>query len=128
MIEINHRDPRPIYEQIKDGIRRLAMTGAAPPDSRIPSVREMAGLLSINPNTISRAYRDLESEGVIYSVSGKGSFIAPIEDARDRHISELYGKLEHTVMELLTIGENKTKIKTIGNIVPDNWVSFPVVA
>ena len=111
MIEINHRDSRPIYEQIKDGIRRLAMTGAAPPDSKIPSVREMAGTLSINPNTISRAYKDLENEGVIYSVPGRGSFIAPIDDARDRHVGELYEKLEKTARELITVGESRDQIK-----------------
>lgn len=66
MISINFRDPRPIYEQIKDGMRRLIVSGALPAGSKISSVREMATGLAINPSTIQRAYRELEAEGYIY--------------------------------------------------------------
>ena len=79
MIAINYRDPRPIYEQIQAELRRLMLTGALPPGSRLPSVRELAGQLAINPNTIQRAYRELESEGYILSVAGKGSFVAQVD-------------------------------------------------
>ena len=71
MLQLNYRDPRPIYEQIKDGIRTLLVSGALPPDNRLPSVRELAMQLAINPYTIQRAYRELENEGYIYSVPGK---------------------------------------------------------
>ena len=74
MISLNYRDSRPIYEQIKDGLRKLIVTGAMKPDEKLPSVRALAQQLSINPNTIQRAYNELESEGYIYSVPGKGSF------------------------------------------------------
>ena len=63
MITINYRDPRPIYEQIQTELRRLMLTGVLPPGSRLPSVRELAGQLAINPNTIQRAYAALEAEG-----------------------------------------------------------------
>ena len=76
MITINYRDPRPIYEQIQTELRRLMLTGVLPPGSRLPSVRELAGQLAINPNTIQRAYRELEADGYILSVAGKGSFVA----------------------------------------------------
>ena len=79
MISINYRDPRPIYEQIQSELRRLMLTGALPPGSRLPSVRELAGQLAINPNTIQRAYRELETEGYILSVAGKGSFVAQLD-------------------------------------------------
>ena len=79
MIAINYRDPRPIYEQIQAELRRLMLTGALPPGSRLPSVRELAGQLAINPNTIQRAYRELEADGYILSVAGKGSFVAQID-------------------------------------------------
>ena len=79
MIAINYRDPRPIYEQIQAELRRLMLTGALPPGSRLPSVRELAGQLAINPNTIQRAYRELELDGYILSVAGKGSFVAQID-------------------------------------------------
>ena len=72
VISLNYRDSRPIYEQIKDGLRRLIVTGAMAPDEKLPSVRALATQLSINPNTIQRAYNELENEGYIYSVPGKG--------------------------------------------------------
>ena len=71
MISVNFRDPRPIYEQIKDNLRRLIVSGLLPVDSKLPSVREMASDLAINPSTIQRAYRELEAEGYICSVPGK---------------------------------------------------------
>ena len=76
MISLNYRDARPIYEQVKDGLRKLIVTGAMTPDERLPSVRALATQLAINPNTIQRAYTELENEGYIYSVPGKGSFVA----------------------------------------------------
>lgn len=79
MISINYRDPRPIYEQIQVELQRLMLTGVLPPGSRLPSVRELAGQLAINPNTIQRAYRELEADGYILSVAGKGSFVAQLD-------------------------------------------------
>ena len=63
MVTINYRDGRPIYEQVKDDLRRLVVTGAMQPGEKLPSVRELAVSLAINPNTIQRAYHELESEG-----------------------------------------------------------------
>ena len=77
MISLNYRDSRPIYEQIRDGLRKLIVTGALGADEKLPSVRALAAQLAINPNTIQRAYNELEGEGYIYSVPGKGSFAAP---------------------------------------------------
>lgn len=76
MININYRDPHPIYEQIKLELQRLILTGAMPPGSKLPSVRELATELAINPNTIQRAYRELEDAGYTVSVTGRGSFVA----------------------------------------------------
>ena len=67
MIQLNCRDSRPIYEQVKDGLRQLIINGVLTEGSRLPSVRELAVSLTINPNTIQRAYRELEAEG--YTVS-----------------------------------------------------------
>ena len=82
MISINFRDSRPIYEQVKDSLRRLIVSGALPPDEKLPSVRELASQLVINPNTIQRAYRELEHEGYIVSVPGTGSFARQADGAR----------------------------------------------
>ena len=76
MIRLNYRDARPIYEQVKDGLRHLVVTGALQAGDRLPSVRALASTLAINPNTIQRAYEALEREGYLYTVAGKGSFAA----------------------------------------------------
>lgn len=73
MLTLNYRDSRPIYEQIKDGLRRMIVTGAMAQDEKLPSVRALATQLSINPNTIQRAYNELEAEGYIYSVAGRAA-------------------------------------------------------
>ncbi len=78
MIQLNYRDPRPIYEQIKAELQRLILTQALQPGEKLPSVRELAAQLAINPNTIQRAYRELDAEGYTVSVAGKGSFVAEV--------------------------------------------------
>ena len=100
MFSINYRDSRPIYEQVKDSLRRAIITGGLRADEKIPSVRDLAGQLAINPNTIQKAYRELETEGYIYSVPGKGSFVGECLEAREVRKNELFGKLDSTVTEL----------------------------
>ena len=104
MININFRDPRPIYEQIKDNLRRLIVSGLLPTGSKLPSVREMASDLAINPSTIQRAYRELEAEGYICSVPGKGSFVAARSEADYLRMTELLGKFDELVTELGYVG------------------------
>ena len=104
MLNINYRDGRPVYLQVKDELRLLIVTGAVEPGGKIPSVRELASELAINPNTIQRAYRELESEGYIYSVPGKGSFVGEkIEVGTDRR-EELLKQFEEAVRELRYLG------------------------
>ncbi len=107
MIDINFRDPRPIYEQIKDNLRRMIVSGMLAADSKIPSVREMASELAINPSTIQRAYRELEAEGYICSVAGKGSFVCSSGEADLARQKELLGKFDELVTELGYIGVDK---------------------
>ena len=75
MIQLDYRDARPIYTQIADGYREQILTGILLPEDKLPSVRELASTLTINPNTIQRAYRQLEMEGWIATVPGKGCFV-----------------------------------------------------
>ena len=100
MISLNYRDSRPIYEQIKDGLRKLMVTGALQPDEKLPSVRALAAQLAINPNTIQRAYNQLESEGYVYSIPGKGSFAAVMDDAVAARKKELLKQVEELLREL----------------------------
>jgi len=110
MISINFRDPRPIYEQVKDGLRRLIISGTLDCEHRLPSVREMAQDLAINPSTIQRAYRELEAEGYICSVPGKGSFVCPRDEANSARRIELLQKFDELVTELGYIGVEKNAL------------------
>lgn len=107
MIAINTRDPRPIYVQIKEALCRLILTGAMQTHERLPSVREMAAQLAINPNTIQRAYRELEHEGFIYSMTGKGSFVAPLEEIDTSRIDARRNQFREAARELLHLGISK---------------------
>lgn len=104
VISINYRDGRPIYEQVRDNFRALIISGALPPGYKMPSVRELAATLAINPNTIQRAYRELEAEGCIASVPGKGSFVSLSEGAAKQRAAELKEKLTGVVQELKALG------------------------
>ena len=104
MISINYRDPHPIYEQIKSELRRLMLTGALPPGSRLPSVRELAGQLAINPNTIQRAYRELEADGYILSVAGKGSFVAQVDRIAEQQKKQALGAFRAAAQRLRALG------------------------
>jgi GntR family transcriptional regulator len=111
VIQLNYRDPRPIYEQVKDGIRKLAYSGVFGPDEKLPSVRELATKLAINPNTISRAYKELEQEGFIYTLTGKGTFINQEFDLNDSKKEELYQQFDKVTKELLGISITPEKLK-----------------
>lgn len=103
-ISINYRDPRPIYEQVRDALRKLIVSGSLPSDQKLPSVRELASSLAINPNTIQRAYRELEQEGYICTVPGKGSFACARTDVDEERKSALLHQFDETVGELLYLG------------------------
>lgn len=81
MITIDYKDRRPIYQQLMARIEELAIGGLLQPDEQLPSVRGLAVELAINPNTIQRAYGELEKKGVVYSVPGRGSFLAASQAA-----------------------------------------------
>ena len=107
MIQLNYRDSKPIYEQIKDGLRRLVVSGVVKTDEKLPSVRELATSLSINPNTIQKAYRELEQEGYIYTIAGKGSYAAQRTDVATGRNQELMKEFDEIVKELLYLCEDK---------------------
>ncbi len=106
MISINSRDPRPIYEQIKAGFIRMIVSGGLKTDEQLPSVRELASTLAVNPNTIQRAYRELEAEGYLYTVPGKGAYVSGEEQARERYRAALWRQFDACVLELAELGES----------------------
>lgn len=97
MILIDYRDRRPIYEQVVEKMADLMIRGILPQDSQLPSVRSLATDLAINPNTIQRAYVELERQGYIYSVKGKGSYVAENHQIRERNRQEVLKSLEALV-------------------------------
>ena len=94
MIVLDYRDSRPLYQQVKDSLRRMMLTGLLAPGEKLPSVRALATQLAINPNTIQRAYGELETEGYVYSVSGRGSFVAGTDSGQAQRIRGLTEQLK----------------------------------
>lgn len=114
MIQLDFRDSRPIFEQIKDKIKNLILKGAYHRDDKLMSVRELAVSLAINPNTILKSYKELEAEGYIYSVKGRGYFVSDKADAKKAADSEtLMKSLEDLLRELCFLGCEKSKITDI---------------
>ena len=110
MLNLDYRDPRPIYEQVKDQLRRLMVTGVLEEGEKLPSVRALASSLAINPNTIQRAYEALENEGYVYSVPGKGSFAAPNAGVDQGRKQALLQTLDETVTELYFLGVTREEL------------------
>ena len=109
MVQLNYRDAKPIYEQIKEGLRKLVVSGALAAGDKLPSVRELASQLAINPNTIQRAYRELENEGYIYTLVGKGTFVAESKEMQGRE-KELLTEFDELVTELLYLKVSKESL------------------
>lgn len=107
MLSLDYRDARPIYEQVKDGLRRLMVSGVIAEGEQLPSVRAMASRLAINPNTIQRAYEALEAEGYLHSVPGKGSFAAPHGGVDEERKNRLLRSFDETAAELVFLGVSR---------------------
>ena len=104
MISLNYRATGPIYQQIKDNLRKLILSGAIAEGEKLPSVRELAGDLAINPNTIMRAYRELEAEGYVYTIQGKGCFAGKLSQVDTGRRDKLLETFRNTAGELLSLG------------------------
>lgn len=104
MIILDYRDTRPLYEQIVDKFQTLILSGALEPNSRMPSVRSLAVELAINPNTIQRAYSELERQGFLYTVKGRGNFVAYNSGLLDVRRREIFERLDNLKREALAVG------------------------
>ena len=104
MFSLNYRDARPIYEQVKDGLRHLVVTGAIQPGDQLPSVRALASALAINPNTIQRAYESLEAEGYLYTMPGKGSYASEQTGVNQDRRRRLLEQFDAAASELIFLG------------------------
>ena len=110
MLNLDYRDARPIYEQVRDNLRRLMVSGAIQEGEKLPSVRSLASNLAINPNTIQRAYESREAEGYVYSIPGKGSFAAPRTGVDEERRDRLLGQFDSLTAELLYLGVTRDRL------------------
>ena len=105
MVHLDYRDAKPIYTQIVDNFRAQIASGILQSGDKLPSVRELAGQLSINPNTIQRAYREMENQGFVKTVPGKGCFVCGAAEKKGR-----WQELDKAVDELLAQGMTREEI------------------
>lgn len=109
MFKISLNSNLPIYEQLIEKIEEMVLLGVLEPDTAIPSVRDFASELAINPNTVQKAFSELDKRGVTYSVSGKGRFVTSdiskiIKQKSDKHIGDMLS----SVRELINLGVDKS--------------------
>ena len=111
MISLDYKDAGSLHEQIETKLKELIVSGALTEGNQLPSVRELSVSLTVNPNTVQRAYKQLEADGFIYSIKGKGNFVSPVSHGgNDRYTDELYGNLASIVRELMYLGKEKKDI------------------
>lgn len=110
MIIIDYKDTRPIYEQIVEKIRTLILKGVLEADSQLQSVRSLAMELSINPNTIQKAYTELERQGFIYTIKGRGNFVRYDKSLLEVKKEELRGKVEEVLKEADELGISRKEL------------------
>ncbi len=109
-MELDYRDSRPIYLQLVDRLRREILEGILGEGERLPSVRELAAQLAINPNTIQRAYRELEAQDWVVSIPGKGTFVRNVANPGAARQRQLLSQLDKLVAELETAGLSREEI------------------
>ena len=110
MVHLDYRDSRPIYAQIVDGFREQITGGVLRPGEKLPSVRDLAAQLAINPNTIQRAYRRLEAEGWIATVPGKGCFVCGIPEGNPQEELRLLRQFDDSARNLLLRGYTRQEL------------------
>ena len=110
MVHLDYRDARPIYAQIVDNFRRQIAAGILQAGEKMPSVRELAAELAINPNTIQRAYRELELQGYIASVPGKGSFVCGLPTSELAEQQPAWDALDEAVRQLQALGVSREEL------------------
>jgi len=111
MVHLDYRDTRPIYVQILDGLKEQIATGVLQPGDKLPSVRELAATLAINPNTIQRAYKLLELDGWIATVPGKGCFVSRNQKALQQEIDRWYATFDEAAANLIALGISLEQLK-----------------
>lgn len=115
MFQIDLKSRKSIYEQVVDNCKALIINGVLPPDEKMPSVRELSKTLTVNPNTVQKAYRELEHQGFIYTSPGLGTFVAKVKEkpVDVQRLTALQSQLKHLLDEFIYLGFDKDKILSI---------------
>ncbi|WP_226003342.1 GntR family transcriptional regulator [Paenibacillus sp. BJ-4] len=114
MFELDIRSRKPIYEQLMDRVKEMIVYGSLQSDEQLPSVRALSAQLTVNPNTIQKAYRELEREGYIYSVQGKGSFVTPArQQPQQMKRDEIRAALLKQMIEAVHFGFTQLEVDAI---------------
>ncbi|MEK3712945.1 MULTISPECIES: GntR family transcriptional regulator [unclassified Paenibacillus] len=114
MFELDVRSRKPIYEQLTDKVKEMIMHGILRADEQLPSVRALSSQLTVNPNTIQKAYRELEREGYIYSQQGKGNFVAPLQQGQNESKrTELKEELLRLMAEAVYLGFTESEMSAL---------------
>ena len=113
MILIDYKNTRPIYEQVAERFKVLILKGALQAGEQMPSVRNLAMELSINPNTIQKAYTELEREGFIYTVKGRGNFIAGTEKLLEEKKKNCLDEILKRIREVMEYGVTGEEILSV---------------
>lgn len=121
MIILDYKDRRPINEQVFDQFKKLILSGALKEGESMPSVRSLATSLAVNPNTVQRAYARLEQEGYIYTVSGKGSYIAVTDSLLEQQQQEWYLQLKELLAAGALLNISKETIDAYIQNYPDHY-------
>ena len=116
MIILDYKDRRPIYEQVAEKLEELMLLGILGENEPLPSVRSLAMELSINPNTIQRAYAELERQGYIYTVKGKGSFVAENSVMKEKRKKDLLIQVSEVIDEAIRLGISGEEMKNMVEI------------
>ena len=110
MILLDYRDKRPIYEQMVEKLEHLIVSGGLEPLTKMPSVRSLAMELSVNPNTVQRAYAQLEQDGYLYTVSGRGSFVTAENEWRENRQAKMLQEWENVTRKVRGAGIGKERL------------------
>ena len=111
MFQLDLKSRKSIYEQIVDGCKEMIISGSMKAGDKLPSVREMSAKLTVNPNTIQKAYSKLEADGWIYTVAGRGAFVSDEKHEGDRQqLDTIYERIGALVSELRYLGVDSNEI------------------
>ena len=124
MIKLNYKEARPLYEQIKESIRKMVISNAFLADEKLPSVREMASQLAVNPNAIERAYQELEQDGYVYRRKDEGTFVAKENRVNEMRRRELMQKFDLVGRELSELSVSSNELAERGEVITKGDKTF----